>query len=155
MRKIRIFIILLNLFVGYFMISGGIDKFKGEIPAPDKIIEQVKRGEQIAPNTQMLVLINYVFGMKQTGYFWAFLGFAELFAGILLVSQVFARIGALVALPITLNIFLFHLFLEPNEIAELVLTTILLAVNILLIGKTYKIWKPLVYDKSILKLKQA
>lgn len=155
MKKIKIITIILNLFIGYFMITGGLDKFGGETPKPNKMIEQVKNGEEIAPNDHVLVLKNYVFGMKQTGYFWPFLGFAELLAGFLLVSQVFSRIGAIVALPLIINIFLFHLFLEFDETGELLMTSGMLLANIILIGLTYKIWKPLLFDKTILNFKES
>ena len=154
MKTIKILIIVLNLFVGGFLIYGGIEKFEGEIPKADKIIEQVKKGENIAPNNEVLVLKNFIFGMKQTGYFWTFLGIAELLAGVLLVSQFFARVGAIVALPITLNILLFHVFLEPNHIDDLVLTTVLFIANLALIGFTYKIWKPLLFDAVVFKLQK-
>lgn len=132
------------------MIYGGIGKFKGETPRPDKVIEQVKNGEEIAPNETVLVIKNYIFGMKQTGYFWPFLGIMELLAGFLLVSQVFAKIGAFVTFPLTINIFLFHLYLEPHEIGELVLVTALLVANLYLLFAHYRDWKSLLYNKSIL-----
>ena len=152
MKTIKILIIVLNLFVGGFMIYGGIGKFTKPIPAPNSIIEQVQKGEEVAPSTEVLMIKNYIFGMKQTNYFWQFLGFAELLAGLLLLSQAFARIGAIIALPLTINIFLFHLFLESEELGELGLTFALFAANIALIGFTYKIWKQLLYDKQALKL---
>ncbi|RXR18297.1 DoxX family membrane protein [Flavobacterium amnicola] len=152
MKTIKILIILLNLFVGGFMIYGGIGKFTKPIPKPNAVIEQVQKGEEIAPNAEVLVIKNYIFGMKQTNYFWQFLGFAELFAGVLLLSQFFARIGAIIALPLTLNIFLFHLFLEFEELGELGLTFGLFAANVALIAFTYRIWKPLLIDKQALKL---
>lgn len=150
MKLLKIFIIALNLFIGGFMINGGIKKFTGEKPSPYKVIEQVQKGEEIAPNEEILVIKNYIFGMKQTGYFWPFLGVMELLAGILLISQVFAKIGAFITLPITLNIFLFHLFLEPHEIGELILVAALLIANLYLIFVSYKHWKPLLYNKAIL-----
>lgn len=153
MKTIKIIIIVLNLFVGGFMIYGGIGKFTKPIPKPDSVIEQVKKGEEVAPSTEVLMIKNYIFGMKQTNYFWQFLGFAELLAGALLLSQFFAKIGAIIALPLTLNIFLFHLFLESEEVGELVLTFGLLAANIALIAFTYKIWKPLLVDKQAMSLK--
>jgi uncharacterized membrane protein YphA (DoxX/SURF4 family) len=150
MKLLKIIIIALNLFVGGFMIYGGIGKFKGETPSPDKIIEQVKNGQEVAPNETVLVIKNYIFGMKQTGYFWPFLGIMELLAGFLLVSQVFAKIGAFVSFPLTINIFLFHLYLEPHEVGELVLVTALLVANLHLLFAHYKDWKSLLYNKSIL-----
>ncbi|MGH2666821.1 DoxX family membrane protein [Flavobacterium sp.] len=152
MKTIKILIIVLNLFVGGFMIYGGIGKFTKPIPAPNSIIEQVQKGEVVAPSTEVLMIKNYIFGMKQTNYFWQFLGFAELLAGLLLFSQVFARIGAIIALPLTINIFLFHLFLESEELGELALTFALFVANVALIGFTYKIWKQLLFDKEALKL---
>ncbi|MGC4039256.1 MAG: DoxX family membrane protein [Flavobacterium sp.] len=153
MKAIKLIIIALNLFVGGLMISGGLEKFKGETPSPNKMIEQVKAGEEIAPNDHVLVLKNYVFGMKQTGYFWPFLGIMELLAGALLISQVFSKIGAIIAFPITVNIFLFHAFLEPDELGELAMMTVMLIANAYLILRTKKTWKPLLYDKESLALK--
>ena len=153
MKTIKILVIVLNLFVGGFLIYGSSSKF-GETPKADKIIEQVKKGEEIAPNNEVLLIKNYIFGMKQTGYFWGFLGIAELLAGVLLVSQFFARIGAVIALPITLNIFLFHLFLESHEVNELLLMVALLISNIALIGFCYPSWKGLVYDSEVFQLKR-
>jgi uncharacterized membrane protein YphA (DoxX/SURF4 family) len=153
MKTIKILIIVLNLFVGGFLVYGSISKF-GETPKADKMIEQVKKGEEVAPNNEVLMIKNYIFGMKQTGYFWGFLGIAELLAGVLLVSQFFARIGAIVALPITLNIFLFHLFLESHEINELVLMLLLLVSNMTLIALSYTSWKGLVFNTEAFQFKK-
>lgn len=153
MKTIKILIIVLNLFVGGFLIYGSVSKF-GETPKADKIIEQIKKGEEIAPNNEVLKIKNYIFGMKQSGYFWTFLGIAELLAGIFLVSQFFARIGAIIAFPITLNIFLFHVFLEPHEIGELIQISALLIINIMLIAATYKTWKPLLIDTTFFKFRK-
>ncbi|NHN27055.1 DoxX family protein [Flavobacterium jejuense] len=150
MKVIKILILILNLYVGGFMIYGSLGKFKPS-SKPTEIIEKVQKGEEVAPNEEVLKIKNYIFGMKQSGFFWQFLGIMEFLAGILLVSQVFSRIGAIIALPLTVNIFLFHLFLEGHEIGELIQTFALLIANIILIGSTYKIWKPLLYDKGILK----
>jgi uncharacterized membrane protein YphA (DoxX/SURF4 family) len=152
MKALKILIILLNIYVGGFMIYGSLGKFK-PTPKPTEIIEKVQKGEEVAPSEDILKIKNYIFGMKQSGFFWPFLGIIEFLAGILLVSQVFSRIGAIIALPLTVNIFLFHLFLEGHEIGELLQTFVLLVANIILIGSTYKIWKPLLYNKEVLKMK--
>jgi len=151
MKAIKILIIILNLYVGGFMIYGSLGKFK-PTPKPTEIIEKIQNGEEVAPSEEILKIKNYIFGMKQTGFFWPFLGIMEFLAGFLLVSQVFSRIGAIVALPLTVNIFLFHLFLEGHEIGELLQTLALLVANIILIGSTYKIWKPLIFDKELIKV---
>lgn len=151
MKAIKIVIIILNLYVGGFMIYGSLGKFK-PTPKPTEIIEKVQKGEEVAPNEDVLKIKNYIFGMKQSGFFWPFLGIMEFLVGFLLVSQVFSRIGAIVALPLTFNIFLFHLFLEAHEMGELLQTLTLLGANIFLIASTYKIWMPLLYDKELIKV---
>jgi uncharacterized membrane protein YphA (DoxX/SURF4 family) len=149
--KFKIFNIILRLFLGGMLFYGGIEKFKKPIPAPNTVIEQVKAGEQIAPNTEVLKIKNYIFGMKQTNYFWQFLGIAELLAGFLLLCQVFWMIGAIVTLPLTLNIFLFHLFLERDETGELLMTLAYLLINIWLIAISYPKWKGILVDKSAIQ----
>ncbi|MFT5641690.1 MAG: hypothetical protein ACI9A7_001795 [Cyclobacteriaceae bacterium] len=44
--------------------------------------------------------------LYQSGIYWKFLGLAQLMAGFLLMTQRFARLGAVVFLPIILNIFI-------------------------------------------------
>lgn len=134
------------------MIYGGMKKFEKPSPSPTEIVEKVKAGEEVAPSVEILQIKNYIFGMKQTGYFWQFLGIVELLVGLLLISQRFSLLGAIMALPVTIHIFLFHLFLEPHEVGELIQMTGLLIINLLIIGKGYKQWKGILSDKSLLKL---
>lgn len=149
----KIFHIVLKLFLGGMLFYGGIEKFQKPIPRPDAIIEQVKAGEEIAPNNNILMIKNYIFGMKQTNYFWQFLGFAELLAGGLILSQVFWMIGAFIAFPLTINIFLFHLFLETHETGELLMTLLLLLINVWFIMISYDKWRAIVIDKKAVQLK--
>ncbi len=148
LKSKRISIIILNLVLGIMLLLGGKEKFAKPIPAPTQMIEQIKKSEEVAPNIEVLKIKNYIFGMKQTNYFWQFLGAIELLAGLLLISQLFSKIGAFIAMPIIINIFLFHVFLEPNDVVELLQTSGLLVINILLIAFTFKIWKPLLINKN-------
>ena len=148
LKSKRFGIMILNIILGGMLFYGGIEKFAKPIPSPTSMIEKIKNGEEIAPTPEVLKIKNYIFGMKQTNYFWQFLGVIELLAGVLLISQFFSRIGAFIAMPVTINIFLFHLFLEPNEIGELMQMSGLLIINILLIVATYKTWKPLLINKN-------
>jgi len=134
------------------MIYGGMKKFEKPSPSPTEIVEKVKAGEEVAPSVEILKIKNYIFGMKQTGYFWQFLGIVELLVGLLLISQRFSLLGAIMALPVTIHIFLFHLFLEPHEVGELIQMSGLLIINLLIIGNGYKHWKGILSDKSLLKL---
>ena len=111
-KSISITLIVLRLFLGGIMIAGGIGKFRKPIPTPTEVLQKAE--SYTSPNdTQKLQKILYISGSKQTGYFWELLGVCELLFGLLLVIQGTGFVGALLLLPITLNIFLFHLFLEP------------------------------------------
>lgn len=57
------------------MFFGGIEKFSKPIPTATEMIETIKKGEEFAPDIEILTIKNYVFGMKQTNYFGEFLGF--------------------------------------------------------------------------------
>ncbi|EKT4499381.1 DoxX family membrane protein [Flavobacterium psychrophilum] len=141
--------LFLRLFLGGMLLLGGVSKFDKPMPLATSQIEQVKKGTLTTENVEVLKMENYLFGMKQTNYFWQFLGAVDILFGLLIVSQVFGLLGEIMALPITINIFLFHLFLERNEIAELVEVSLILAVNIWLIAYEYNRWKGIVFKKQI------
>ncbi|WP_027003608.1 DoxX family protein [Hugenholtzia roseola] len=143
--------VALTLFVGVFMLYGGYQKFAKPIPAPTQMIAQVEKegAAKMTADIETLKIRNYIFGMKQTNYFWQFLGICELLFGVLLLSQYMRFLAAVLLMPITVHIFLFHLFLEPNDWAELLQTGALLLANALLIAKEYPRWKHLVWLKNI------
>lgn len=147
-KSVNILFIVLRLILGGMMVYGGIQKFQKPIPTP---IEVVEKAEQFkAPEKEStLQKILYISGAKQTGYFWQVLGICELIFGILLLLQGTGFIGALFLLPITLHIFLFHLFLESDEIQELIQTGGLFLINILLVLKEKARWKSLLWIKPI------
>lgn len=146
---LKIVHIVLRLILGGMLAYGGIAKFSKPVPEPTQMIAQVQKGEDLTSNIKVLKIRNYIFGMKQTGYFWPFLGIVEFLAGILLLSQVFGTLGAIVGLPVVLNIFLFHLFLKPDDIPGLLQTLGLLTINLWLIAVAYPRWKPLLMDKKL------
>ena len=148
MKVTSIVFIVLRLLLGGFMIYGGIQKFQKPIPSPIEVVETAEKFK--APEKEStLQKILYISGSKQTGYFWQVLGICELLFGLLLVFQGTGFVGALFLLPITLHIFLFHLFLESDEMGELLQTGGLLAVNILLVLKERSKWKHLLWIKPI------
>lgn len=149
-NQLKIVRIIFSLILGGMMVYGGIKKFDKPAPAPTELVDKIKSGEEVAPSVEVLKIKNYVFGMKQTGYFWEFLGAVELLVGLLLISQYFSLIGAIIALPVTINIFLFHLFLEPHEIGELIQMAALLLINMALIGFAFKMWRPMLFDRAAL-----
>jgi uncharacterized membrane protein len=85
--------------------------------------------------------------MKQTGYFWQLLGICEITFGLMILSQYLSFLGALMLFPITLHIFLFHVFLTPDNPVGILEGVVLLLINFLLIAKEYKKFKPLLWVK--------
>ena len=147
-KSISITLIVLRLFLGGVMIAGGIGKFLKPLPSPTEILQKAE--SYTSPNdTQTLQKILYISGSKQTGYFWELLGVCEFLFGLLLVIQGTGFVGALLLLPITLNIFLFHLFLEPEEVGELFQWVLFLIINIVLVLHERSKWKHLLWIKPI------
>lgn len=145
-KSISTLFIILRLFLGGFMIYGGIQKFQKPMPEPIEVVEKAQKfSSPEKENTLQKIL--YISGAKQTGYFWQLLGGCELLFGLLLILQGTGFIGALFLLPITLHIFLFHLFLEVDEIGELLQTGILFAVNIALVLREKEKWEHLLWVK--------
>jgi hypothetical protein len=69
--------------------------------------------------------------LYQTGLYWQFIGWAQLLAGFLLMTQRFAKLGAAVNLPIILNVFVITISMEFGGTP--VITGLMLAANLLLI----------------------
>lgn len=148
-KSINIVFIIFRLFLGGFMIYGGVQKFENPNPKPIEVVDKAEKFK--SPDKEStLQKILYISGAKQTGYFWQVLGICELLFGFLLILQGTGFIGALFLLPITLHIFLFHIFLEPDEISELIQTGALFGINIALVLKEREKWKHLLWIKSIL-----
>jgi len=152
MKKIKIssiIYLLLSIYLGLVLFWGGLKKFDKPIPAPTELVTSAKEGKFDQIDESTLKIKNFVFGLKQTNYFWQFLGVAEMLAGLLLVSQLFSIIGAIIAVPITLQIFLFHLFLEPDDTPDLLHTLFLLLINIGLLFAVFPKIKPILFKKNL------
>lgn len=149
MKKIiNIVYIMISLFLGGMMIYGGIQKFEKPIPKPVEVVEKAQKFTSLEKESTLQKVL-YINGAKQTGYFWQVLGICELLFGLMLIIQGTRLVGAVFLLPITLHIFLFHLFLEINEIQELIQTGVLLAINIALVLKEREKLKPLLWIKPL------
>jgi uncharacterized membrane protein YphA (DoxX/SURF4 family) len=147
-KSISILFIIFRLFLGGFMIYGGIQKFKKPIPTPIEVLEKANKFSSPEKESTLQKIL-YISGSKQTGYFWQVLGLCELLFGFLLILQGTGFIGALFLLPITLHIFLFHLFLEPNDVRELLQTGALFIINIALVVREKERWKNLLWIKPM------
>ena len=153
---VRIVNLVLSIILGGMLIYGGIGKFSKANPTPVGVVEKAQKFQQ-PEKTLTLQKILYINGMKQTGYLWQFLGAMQIVCGLLLLSQVFTLFAAIMAFPIVINIFLFHLFLEYDEVGELLQTGGLLLINLWLLISERKKLKSIIYQPEKLKfnLKQS
>ena len=147
-KSINILFVILRLVLGLMMIYGGIQKFQKPIPSPVEVVEKAEKFKSPEKESTLQKIL-YISGAKQTGYFWQLLGICELLFGLLLVAQTTSFVGALFLLPITLHIFLFHLFLESDEIGELLQTGGLFLINIALVLKERHQWTHLLWIRPI------
>ncbi len=72
--------------------------------------------------------------MFATGYMFTFIKVTELLCGIMLLSGFKSQLAAVIILPVTINIFLFHAILNP---ASMVISVVLLVLNLFL-GYCYR-----------------
>ncbi len=56
----------------------------------------------------------FIQSLKQSGFFWSLVNLVETSAGIFLLFGVLDQLAVLALVPITLGIFLFHIFLSPQ-----------------------------------------
>ena len=144
MKPITTFYVLQRLILGGMMLYGGIQKFNKPTPEPIQVVETAQRFTDPGQESTLQKIL-YISGAKQTGYFWQVLGICELLFGLLVLLQGTSLVGALFLLPITLHIFLFHLFLERDEPLELLQSAGLFAINVLLVLKERRRWKALLW----------
>ena len=132
MNTKSIALLVLQLFLGGMMIYGSISKFETPFAETAEVVERANSYvEKDLDHIARLVL--YISGMKQTGYLWLVLGLSELIFGLMVIWKKTSLIGGLFLLPITLNILLFHIFLEPDNIGELTLALGLFLANITIV----------------------
>ncbi|MBK6264430.1 DoxX family protein [Marivirga sp. S37H4] len=131
-KIISIFFIVLQLSLGALFVYAGVRKF---IPNPAR---KAATEQSIEPPAHVVQMKAFIGGLKAPDYFWPLLGVVEILAGLLLISQYFALAGAFLLLPVTLNIFLFHLYLKPEDTPGLLMSGLYLAGNLLIILYDYK-----------------
>ncbi|PIB37167.1 hypothetical protein BFP72_18015 [Reichenbachiella sp. 5M10] len=141
MKTIILFTIRITL--GLLLVYGGINKFLPKAPKPSTSVVSQELPDHVVK------IKAFVGGLKQSGYFWPFLGVAEILCGLLLLSQVFSLLGAVMAVPLTLNIFLFHVFLEGHDLPDLFLTGLYLSANLVLLAFDYPRLKFIFLNQNI------
>ena len=88
---------------------------------------------------------DYIRGMKATGYLWELIGILELLGAAMLLIRPIQFLGSAILWPITLNVFLFHAVLEPEEMGELIFTSCMMVANTALLFRYWPKWRHLLY----------
>lgn len=120
------FIILLRIVIGLSFIY----------PSVPKIL--VERFTILTPDNP----VGYFFdAMYKTGLYWQFIGIMQLITGLLLISQRFSALGALIYFPIILNIFV--LVTSMHFVGTPVVTFFMLMAGVLFIVWDYEKFMPI------------
>jgi len=130
-QAVKFIIISIRLALGILFIYAGIQKFVPEQPKVQTVTEAQVAPTELPPN--VVKIKAYIGGLKQTDFFWPMLGIAEIVCGLLLISQIYALLGAVMLVPLTLNIFLFEVFLGGGDPMELFTHGLYFAANIALL----------------------
>lgn len=121
----KLFTIYLRYLIGFAFVFASIVKIKGERFTTIPVTEPV----------------GYFFeAMYQTGFYWRFLGWAQMVPALLLVSQRFASLGALLFLPVILNIFLITWSINFGS-GTPVITALMFLATVYLIIWDYRKWQ--------------
>ena len=131
-RIFRIFYWFLKITMGLTFISSGLRKMPG-----------VKFTSLPIDNPVGL----FFEGMYATGFYWNFIGYYQIFTGILLVTPWLKRLSPLLILPVTFNIWLVSIGL--NMTGTPFITTMMLLANLFLI-----LWHLTSY-KALFALKES
>lgn len=85
--------------------------------------------------------------LYQSGLYWQFIGVGQLVAGLLLLSQRYARLGAVLFLPIIANVFVITLSYDFGYTP--VITGLMLLGNLLLVGWEWPALRVVVYQPAV------
>jgi len=107
-------ILVVRILFGLMFVNAGLNKFLGYMPMPEM--------------SEQAGALMGAFGA--TGYMFPLIAVTELIAGVLILTKKCNALGAVLIMPVTVNIFLFHTFLDPSG---LVMAIVLLGVNIFLL----------------------
>jgi apolipoprotein N-acyltransferase len=120
----KLAVIYLRFLIGFAFVFSSFIKIKGE------------RFTSISVNDP----VGYFFeAMYQTGMYWNFLGWSQLITGCLLMSQRFSTVGAMVFLPVILNVFMITHSIDFGMGTPLITLLMLLGTLFLLLWD-YKKW---------------
>lgn len=83
---------------------------------------------------------SFMKSLSATGYVLQFVGALELFIGLLLLFRKWVPFALLLLMPISINVLLFHIFMNLSQIVPSIITVTL---NFMLVYKYWKAYRPL------------
>ena len=116
----QIFIIYTRYLIGGAFVFSSIIKIKGK--------RFTTYSQEDAPLGSAMHFFEVLY---QTGFYWQFIGWAQLLAGFLLMTQRYAKLGALVNFPILLNVFVITISMDFGGTP--LITGLMLAANLMLL----------------------
>jgi putative oxidoreductase len=115
---------ILRVILGLGLVIFGLNKFFGFMPTP------------LLPEDAT----SFMSSLQATGYVLPAVGFLEIVIGLMLLVNKAVAFALLLLAPISVNILLFHLFLDLPGIAGAIVIAV---INVILIYKHWKVYKPL------------
>lgn len=115
---------ILRFILAVGLIVFGLNKFIGFMPMPELPVDAG----------------NFMSSLQATGYVLPIVGALEVLIGLLLIFNKAVPFALLLLAPISVNIVLFHLFLDLPAIGGALVIAI---INVVLIYKHWKVYKPL------------
>ena len=115
---------ILRIILGLGLITFGLNKFFGFMPIPE-LPEDAS---------------SFMSSLQATGYVLPIVGFLEIAIGLMLILNKAVAFALLLLTPISINILLFHLFLDLPGIGGAIVIAI---INVILIYKHWKVYRPL------------
>ena len=116
----QIFIIYTRYLIGGAFVFSSIIKIKGK--------RFTTYSQEDAPLGSAMHFFETLF---QTGFYWQFIGWAQVLAGFLLMTQRYAKLGAVVNFPILLNVFVITISMDFGGTP--LITGLMLAANLMLL----------------------
>ncbi len=116
----QIFIIYTRYLIGGAFVFSSIIKIKGK--------RFTTYSQEDAPLGSAMHFFETLF---QTGFYWQFIGWAQVLAGFLLMTQRYAKLGAVINFPILLNVFVITISMDFGGTP--LITGLMLAANLMLL----------------------
>jgi uncharacterized membrane protein YphA (DoxX/SURF4 family) len=126
MQKVNL---VIRILLGLALLAFGLNKFLGFMPPPEL---NEKAG-------------NLMGALAESGYLLSAAGVVEILVGALLVTGLFVPLALILLVPISVNIVLFHVFLDPSTILP---AAGIAAINLYLLFTRIDAYRPLLKPKG-------